>query len=57
MKYKIVKTFSRLSGFDTLDDLQKEVNKLMAEGWEPVGSPVITPEQLPVYAQAMIKRG
>lgn len=54
MKYKLINSLS-----DT--ELEEKVNRLIAEGWEPVGGPVATTtdrngERRAVLIQAMIKR-
>ena len=51
MKYKVVEKRGR-------EDLEKEVNNLLSDGWEPVGGIDVfhAPNGVWWYFQAMIKR-
>ena len=48
-KYKVVDTMA-------LDLLEEQVNSLISDGWEPLGSILLPSKYLPEYHQAMIKR-
>ena len=54
VEYKVVSE-------QVVDKLEKSVNEMMAQGWEPWGdlnvvAPVFDEAVLPLYSQAMVKR-
>ena len=48
MEYRIVRS-------RTLEDLEKDVNEAIADGWSPTGGPMNLPFGFAGYFQAMVK--
>lgn len=54
MQYKVVTAHQQFM-YDAIRELEKEVNKLIRDGWKPVGGVSITQDQYFRAAQAMGK--
>jgi hypothetical protein len=56
MEYKVIIAGYKSDLEDAAKSLEEQVNKAIAEGWQPVGGVAVVKDHYPFLLQAMIRR-